>query len=83
MAIARTIVEAHGSRIWAENQARGGAIFLPDFAGVGGRGIAMTTVHVIDDDAAFRTAIGRVLKAGYEVALWVGGTAARSSSRRG
>jgi RNA polymerase sigma factor (sigma-70 family) len=32
----------------------------------------MTTVHVIDDDAAFRTAIGRVLKAaGYEVALYV------------
>jgi K+-sensing histidine kinase KdpD len=27
MAIARTIVEAHGSRISAENQARGGAFF--------------------------------------------------------
>jgi RNA polymerase sigma factor (sigma-70 family) len=31
----------------------------------------MTTVHVIDDDVGFRTAIGRVLKAaGYEVALY-------------
>jgi RNA polymerase sigma factor (sigma-70 family) len=31
----------------------------------------MTTVHVIDDDAEFRTAIGRVLKAaGYEVTLY-------------
>jgi RNA polymerase sigma factor (sigma-70 family) len=31
----------------------------------------MTTVHVIDDDPAFRTAIGRVLKAsGYAVALY-------------
>ena len=30
----------------------------------------MTTVYVIDDDAEFRTAIGRVLKvAGYQVAL--------------
>jgi FixJ family two-component response regulator len=31
----------------------------------------MTTVHVIDDDAEFRTAIGRLLKAaGYRVALY-------------
>src|SRR5262245_37565960 len=31
----------------------------------------MTTVHVIDDDADFRTAIGRVLKAaGYAVTLY-------------
>jgi RNA polymerase sigma factor (sigma-70 family) len=31
----------------------------------------MTTVHVIDDDAEFRTAIARLLKAaGYEVALY-------------
>jgi FixJ family two-component response regulator len=31
----------------------------------------MTTVYVIDDDAEFRTAIGRVLKmAGYQVALY-------------
>jgi len=27
LAIARTIVEAHGGRIWAENHAGGGAIF--------------------------------------------------------
>ena len=27
LAIARTIVEAHGGRLWAENQASGGAIF--------------------------------------------------------
>ena len=31
----------------------------------------MTTVHVVDDDVSFRTAIGRVLKAaGYEVVLY-------------
>ena len=35
------------------------------------RSVAMTTVHVIDDDADFRTAIGRVLKAaGYTVELY-------------
>jgi K+-sensing histidine kinase KdpD len=27
LAIARTIVEAHGGRLWAENRASGGAIF--------------------------------------------------------
>jgi C4-dicarboxylate-specific signal transduction histidine kinase len=27
LSIARTIVEAHGGRIWAENQASGGAVF--------------------------------------------------------
>jgi signal transduction histidine kinase len=27
LSIARTIVQAHGGRIWAENQARGGAVF--------------------------------------------------------
>lgn len=27
LSIARTIVEAHGGRIWAENQSRGGAVF--------------------------------------------------------
>ena len=27
LSIARTIIEAHGGRIWAENQAGGGAIF--------------------------------------------------------
>jgi signal transduction histidine kinase len=27
LSIARTIVEAHGGRIWAENRAHGGAVF--------------------------------------------------------
>ena len=27
LSIARTIIEAHGGRIWAENQATGGAVF--------------------------------------------------------
>ena len=37
----------------------------------------MTTVHVLDDDSEFRTAIGRLLKAaGYEVALYEFGGAA-------
>jgi signal transduction histidine kinase len=27
LSIARTIVEAHGGRIWAENRAEGGAVF--------------------------------------------------------
>ena len=27
LSIARTIVEAHGGRIWAENRAAGGAVF--------------------------------------------------------
>jgi two-component system sensor kinase FixL len=27
LSIARTIVEAHGGRIWAENQSDGGAVF--------------------------------------------------------
>ena len=72
LAIARTIVEAHGGRIWAENQAGGGAILRLTLPRISGwcRGIAMTTVYVIDDDAEFRTAIGRVLKvAGYQVAM--------------
>ena len=45
----------------------------------------MTTVHVIDDDLEFRTAIGRLLRvAGYEVALYeLGGATACSSAKRG
>jgi two-component system sensor kinase FixL len=27
LAIARTIIEVHGGRLWAENQAGGGAVF--------------------------------------------------------
>jgi signal transduction histidine kinase len=27
LSIARTIIEAHGGRIWAENQPTGGAVF--------------------------------------------------------
>jgi two-component system, LuxR family, sensor kinase FixL len=38
LAISRTIVEAHGGRIWAENRTGGGALFrvtLPSFAKIG------------------------------------------------
>ena len=31
LSIARTIVEAHGGRIWAESQGRGGAVFRVTF----------------------------------------------------
>ena len=75
LSIARTIVEAHGGRIWAENGAGDGAVFhveLPavDEASVpvSGRDMSATAlIHVVDDDESLRTALLELLDAaGFE-----------------
>ena len=43
LSIARTIVEAHGGRIWAKNQGGGGAVFLLSLPLASGRTIDQET----------------------------------------
>ena len=71
LSIARTLVEAQGGRIWAENNADGGAVFhlvLPDRrAGIDSSGTNMSPkplIHVVDDDDSLRSALLLLLSAG-------------------
>ena len=77
LSIARTIVETYGGKIWAENRSGGGAVFrftLPLSGSASGMTEPAAVVHVVDDDAPFRTAVSRLLRAsGYEVALYESG----------
>ncbi len=60
LSICRTIVEAHGGRIWFEAGANGGTVF--HFTLPSGDAEAMTTeeprlVHIADDDDAIRRSV--------------------------
>src|SRR5579863_7910717 len=49
-------------------------VFPPQRGGAGGMNSRIPVVHVVDDDASFRQAVGRLLRAsGYEVALYESG----------
>ena len=75
LSIARTVVEAHGGRVWAENGPGEGAV-LPRRAARAPRGrhvisaIRMSEtplVHVVDDDESLRNSLLRLLRAaGFE-----------------
>jgi FixJ family two-component response regulator/signal transduction histidine kinase len=75
--IARTIVETYGGKIWAENRAGGGAVFRFTTVVQGQRDMnkSAPVVHVVDDDASFRSAIGELLGiSGYRVFLYESAT---------
>ena len=67
LAISRTIIEAHGGRIWAENTARRrrGVSFHAADRSRGRCRMTTTapTVHIVDDDASFLAATSRLLRA--------------------
>ena len=57
LSISKTIVEAHGGRIWADPNPGGGTVFHLTLEAARGGGRAMPSkavVHVIDDDDAMR-----------------------------
>ena len=71
LSIARTIVLAHKGRIWAENQTAAARRFISPCRWLHRREGLAGRIHVVDDDASFRTAIERRLKlAGYDVATY-------------
>ena len=55
--ISRTIIEAHGGRLWAENNNGGGATFRFTLRAAKeprrDMSTAAPTVHIVDDDASF------------------------------
>ena len=69
LCIAHTIIEAHGGKISAESRPSG-AVFhvsLP-LAKAHAMTSVSATIHIVDDDASFRTSTGRLLRAcGYAV----------------
>ena len=77
--IARSLVEAHGGRIWAENGREQGALFHVELPVAGSAGpsspeqsmSATPLIHVIDDDESLRTALVRLLTAaGFEACAY-------------
>ena len=74
LSIARTLVEAHGGRIWAENGPGEGAVFHVELPTAGApsarpepRMSTTPLIHVVDDDESLRTALLRLLRAaGFE-----------------
>ncbi len=74
LAVCRTIIHAHGGRIWAENTAigrRARELRPPPPATAHARSQAMKPiVHVVDDDPCVLKALGRLLATdGFDVAL--------------
>ena len=67
LAISRTIIEAHGGRLWAENRNGGGAAFRFTLPIAEEARIRMNAtepiVHIVDDDASFLAATSRLLRA--------------------
>ena len=78
LSIVRTLVEAHGGRVTAENGVDGGAVFRVEWPAAGannqeehGAGMkdkrSTPLIHVVDDDEPLRTALLRLLAAaGFE-----------------
>ena len=71
LSIARTLCEAQGGRIWAENGPGGGAVFQVELPaarrpGLRPTGVGMSArplIHVVDDDDSLRAALLRLLGA--------------------
>ena len=75
LAISKTIIEAHGGKIWGANSATRGAVFK--FTLTGERPAVMNpspgsgTVFIVDDDASFLKSVSRLLRAaGYNVRVF-------------
>ena len=68
LSICRTIVEAHGGKIWVETRPGGGTVFRFTLRAVETRGDrrcrADVVVHVIDDDVAVRQSLAFLLGIG-------------------
>ena len=71
LSICRTIVEAHGGRIWFEPGDGGGTVFqftLPQAEIDDEQRLNDRLVHLVDDDEAIRRSVGFMLKtSGYQV----------------
>jgi two-component system sensor kinase FixL len=82
LAIARTILQAHGGRLWAENNRGSGAAFYFTVPVADASAVRkhehehehkegqsdVTTVFIVDDDPSFRKAMGRLIgSAGYAI----------------
>ena len=77
LSICRTIVEAHGGRIWFEQGSNGGTAF--HFTLPSGDTKSMTEdrrlVHMVDDDDAIRRSVGFALKtSGFQVRIYESGS---------